>query len=368
MSYYVIRIFIIFNKKTFTFFYRCDTLKILNFSIFGGKNMKTSNKERTIQWISNQHKKGNISFSHKLQRPIGQWNSEMKSSLIHSLLSGFPINPIYIVDQSGVLYTLDGSQRTSTCIDYVNNVFALNKNTPSIIITSNENGEVTIKEYQIAGKKFKKLDKDVQDTLLACSLEFCTISEYSDSEIKEMFRRQNNGKPLNSKLLRITKESNDFSNIVYYLSNHPFMEKLITRTQCKNGTDRDLIIQTFMLISTNKENDFTSFRSKDIDTFVKEHADDNIDKYDILKESMDKFNSSFDEITIPITSIPMMLYSGYRITKDKKSFSRLVDSIIEFLNNYDDNGEYKQFVMSATSSRENVRGRLDYWRNMIKTI
>ena len=103
--------------------------------------MKTSSKERTLQWICNQYKKGNISFSHKLQRPIGQWNTRMRSLLIQSLLSGFPVNPIYTVEENGVIYTLDGSQRTSTCIDYVNNAFALSKDTPSITITTNENGE-----------------------------------------------------------------------------------------------------------------------------------------------------------------------------------------------------------------------------------
>ena len=145
--------------------------------------MKTSSKERTLQWICNQYKKGNISFSHKLQRPINQWNSKMKSLLIHSLLVGFPVNPIYVVDQDGITYTLDGSQRTSTCIAYVNNEFALSKDTPNITITSNENGESITKEYEIAGKKFKKLDEEVQNTLLACSLEFCTLSDYTDDEI-----------------------------------------------------------------------------------------------------------------------------------------------------------------------------------------
>ena len=214
--------------------------------------MKTSSKERTLQWICNQYKKGNISFSHKLQRPIGQWSPKMKSLLIHSLLSGFPVNPIYIVDEGGILYTLDGSQRTSTCISYLNNEFALRKDTPNIEITSNENGETIIKEYEIAGKKFKKLDEEVQSTLLACSLEFCTLSDYTDEEVKEMFRRQNTSKPLSGKLLRIVNESDAFSDAVYSLSNHPFMDKLMTNTQRKNGTDKDLIIQTLMLICTNE--------------------------------------------------------------------------------------------------------------------
>lgn len=329
--------------------------------------MKTSNKERTLQWINNQYGKGNISFSHKLQRPIGQWNPKMKSLLIHSLLAGFPVNTIYTVEENEIIYTLDGSQRTSTCIAYLNNEFALSKDTPNVTISSNENGEKVYKEYEIAGKKFKKLEKEVQDTLLACSLEFCTLSDYTDNEVKEMFRRQNNGKPLNAKLLRITEESDEFSDVVHSLSMHSFMKKLVTPTQCKNGTDRDLIIQTLMLIMTNQENDFTSFRTKDIDAFVRDYADNSIEKVDILKDAMDKFDATFEEIKIPVTSVPMVLYSGYRILKDKKSFSKLVDLINEFLNGYNENEEYKQFVMSGTSSQENVRGRLDWWREKIKT-
>lgn len=329
--------------------------------------MKTSSKERTLQWITNQHKKGNISFSHKLQRPIGQWNPRMKSLLIHSLLSGIPVNPIYIVDENGTLYTLDGSQRTSTCISYINNEFSLSKDTPNITIQIKEDGETVSKEYEIAGKKFKKLDEEVQSTLLACSLEFCTLSDYTDDEVKEMFRRQNAGKPLSGKLLRIVHESDAVSDAVYSLATHPFMGKLITPTQRKNGTDRDLIIQTLMLICTNNENDFTSFRSKDIDFFVMDHADKSLEKINTLSGALDSFDEAFDEIRIPITSIPMVLYSGYRVKKDKKSFSKLVDIVNEFLNNYDTNEEYKQYVQSGTASQENVRGRLDYWRNLIKT-
>lgn len=331
--------------------------------------MKTSSKERTLQWISNQYNKGNISFSHKLQRPIGQWSPRMKSLLIHSLLVGFPVNPIYIVEEDGTLYTLDGSQRISTCISYINNEFALSKDTPNIVIDSKENGESVSKEYEIAGKKFKKLDADVQVTLLACSLEFCTLSEYTDNEVKEMFRRQNAGKPLNGKLLRIVNESDEFSDMVYSLATHPFMDKLVTKSQRKNGTDRDLIIQTLMLIETNQEHEFISFRGKDIDSFVSDHASDiSAEKADVLKTAMDKFEEAFEEIRIPVTSIPMVLYSGYRIVKDKKSFSKLIELVNEFLASYDTNEEYKQYVQSGTSSSENVRGRFDWWREKIKTI
>lgn len=330
--------------------------------------MKNSSKERTLQWINNQNKKGNISFDHRLQRPTGQWNTRMKSLLIHSLLSGIPVNPIYVVEEENIIYPLDGSQRMSTCIDYVNDMFSLTKNTPNVFINVKENGEQVIKEYEIAGKKFSKLDEEVKETLLACTLEFCTLSDYTDEEVKIMFARQNSGKPLNNKLLRVVKESDEFSDVVYSLANHPFMDKIMSKTQRKNGTDRDIIIQTMMLISSNQEQEFTSFRTKDIDAYVSDYADQYLDRIDVLKEAMDRFNEAFEEIKIPVTSIPQILYGGYRIVKDKKSFSRLVEKIVEFIESYDSNEEYKQYVQSGTSSRENVKGRFDYWKREIKSL
>lgn len=331
--------------------------------------MKTASKERPLQWIINQHQKGNISFSHKLQRPIGQWSPKMKSLLIHSLLSGFPVNPIYVVEEEGTYYTLDGSQRTSTCISYLNNEFALSKDTPNVVINSKVDGELVSKEYEIAGKKFKKLDADVQTTLLACSLEFCTLSDYTDAEVKEMFHRQNSSKPLSGKLLRIVHESDAFSDAVYSLANHPFMNKAVTKAQRKNGTDRDLIIQALMLIESTDTQEFLSFRTKDIDTFVADHADSiTQDKFDTLKAALDNFNEAFEEIKIPVTSVPMMLFSGYKVTRNKKSFSKFVAAINDFLLSYDNNEDYKKFVTSGTSSSENVRGRLLYWKGIIKSF
>lgn len=330
--------------------------------------MKNSSKERTLQWINNQNKKGNISFSHRLQRPINQWNTRMKSLLIHSLLSGIPVNPIYVVEEDNIIYPLDGSQRTSTCLAYLNDEFSLSEDTPNVSIAVIENGEQIIKEYEIAGKKFKKLDDEVKETLLACTLEFCTLSDYTDEDVKTMFARQNSSKPMSSRLLRVVHESDEFGDVVYSLAHHPLMDKLMSPTQRKNGTDKDTIVQTFMLIATNQENDFTSFRAKDIDSFVTDYADQYLDKADILKEAMDKYDESFDDIKIPSTSLPQILYAGYRVIKDKKSFSRLADKVADFVANYYSNEEYKQFVQSGTGSKENVNGRFQYWRGIVKTL
>ena len=333
--------------------------------------MKTATKERTLQWICNQYKKGNISFSHKLQRPINQWSTKMKSLLIHSLLVGFPVNDIYIVEEDSVMYTLDGSQRTSVCIAYINNEFALSKDTPNVTITSNVNGEKIYTEYEIAGKKFKKLDEEVQSTLLACSLSFCTLSEYTDDEVKEMFKRQNTSKPLSGRLLRVCNESDAFSEVVFSLATHPFMDKILSPAQRKNGFDREIIINTFMLIATNQESDFTSFKNKDVDVFIRDYADGVLDKADLLKDAMDKLDENFDELKVKQLNIPMILYVSYRCLKDKKSFGKLVEHIKQFIEDYNDPDklqDYKKYCQSSTNSSENVRGRLDYWRGVIREL
>ena len=330
--------------------------------------MENSSKERTLQWIAAQCKKGNISFSHKLQRPIGLWNNKMKSLLIHSLLTGVPVNPIYVVVEDDVIYPLDGAQRTSTCIEYVSKGFALNKTTPVAKIKLKENGQVIKKEFDIAGKKFDKLDPEVQETLLAACLNFCTLTDYTDDEIKEMFKRQNTSKNLSNPHSRVVLETENFRSAIYDLAKHPVMVKLLTDAQIKKGLDRDLIIQTLMLASTDNEHDFTGFRTKEIDKFIVENGDESLDKAATLNYALNALNDAFEKITIPQSSIPMVLYSCYKCVKDNKPFDKLVEIISEFLNNYDNNEAYKQYTQSGTSNQPMVRGRFDYWRNLLKEM
>ena len=300
-----------------------------------------------------------IVLSHKLQRSEGQWNRKQKTDLIDSLLRKYPMNPTYSIKEDNILSVIDGVQRLSCVRDFLLDKFALSKDMEPVIINE--------EEKLLAGLKFSKLDDDSKDAILNSELQVYELTDCTEKDVREIFRRQNAGKPLNAKQLRIVNESDEFSDIVYSLSCHPFMDKLMTKAQRKNGSDRDLIIQAFMLICTNQEKDFISFRTKDIDLFVKDYADESIDKVDVLKEAIDKFDEAFEEIKIPITSIPMVLYSGYRIVKDKKSFSKLVDLVYNFINEYETNEEYKQFVQSGTSSAENVRGRFDWWRQRIRT-
>ena len=318
-------------------------------------------RTKTLQALVKAMDKGTILLSHKLQRPEGQWNRRQKTDLIDSLLRKYPINPTYAIKEVGISSVIDGVQRLSCVRDFISDKFALSKDMESVIVND--------EEKCLSGLKFSKLDDDTKDAILNSELQVYELTDCAEKDVREMFRRQNAGKPLNGKQLRVIHESDEFSETVYSLAIHPFMNKLMTKAQRKNGTDRDLIIQTLMLIETNQEHEFVSFRTKDMDVFVSNYSDSiSQEKIDTLKTAMDKFDESFEKIKVPVTSIPMILYSGYRILKDNKSFDKLVDTINDFLNGYENNEDYKQFVQSGTSGAENVRGRFDWWRDKIKTL
>ena len=321
-------------------------------------------RTKTLQALTKAIDKGTIILSHKLQRPEGQWNRRQKTDLIDSLLRKYPINPTYAIKEVGISSVIDGVQRLSCVRDFLSDKFALSKDMEPVMIND--------EEKSLAGLKFSKLDDDTKDAILSSELQVYELTDCTEKDVREMFRRQNAGKPLNGKQLRVIHESDEFSEIVYSLATHPFMDKLMTKAQRKNGTDRDLIIQTLMLIETNQENDFTSFRTNDMDVFVSDYSDSiSQEKVDMLETAMDKFNDAFEELKIKQLNIPMILYVSYRCLKDKKSFSKLIEYIEQFVTDYNESDklqDYKMYCQSSTTSRENVRGRLDYWRGIIREL
>lgn len=322
--------------------------------------MDSTCRTKTVQAICKQIDKGQISFSHPLQRPEGQWNGRMKSDLIDSLLRKIPCDAARGEKKDGMIRLIDGVQRLSTVHSYINNGFAIRKDAPSVPV----NGEMK----DIAGKRFSKLDEDTQDALLNAELQIYELSDCTEYEICEMFRRQNSGKPLNQKLLRVVYEKPEFRNLIYDLIDHPFVKKISTPAQHRNGSDRDWILQTFMLILTDSKGDYTSFRTNDVNTFVIEHQDEAMQHAGTLKEALDSFDKNFEnKMKIPATSIPMILYSGYKVVKGHASFEKLCHAITKFLDEFDTNEEYKKSTNDGTSSSDKVTFRYNYWKDIVKS-
>lgn len=153
--------------------------------------------------------------------------------------------------EDGKQYVIDGVQRLSSINDYVNGVYALSKTREPIVIDG--------KTYDIAGKKFKKLDEKIQDELLSAQLQVYEISEHTEKDVKEMFRRLNSGKPLNTSQKLTPDMSDELSQVIMSITSHPFFDKLLTRAQLKSSVDLAITIEILMMSEIEKGYELVSF-------------------------------------------------------------------------------------------------------------
>lgn len=324
--------------------------------------MKVSSGNKPVQTLTNKVKRGNIILKHKLQRREGVWNKETKSLLIDSLLRGYIVNPIHTISEGGKQYVIDGVQRLSTLSSFLNDEFALSKNLKSV--------EIEDESYEIAGKKFSKLDEPVADALNSAQIQVYEITEYTDKDVREMFSRLNSGKPLNTSQKLTPNMSDYMSDAIVEIVSHPFFEKALTPAQFKSSVDQAIAMEVLMLCATTEGYEIASFGRKDKEKFIEQHNYDQQDeKVALIKQALDKLDENFDDdVKIPKTSLSFIIFAVCRVIKEKKGMAKAMDAIKDFLANYDSNEEYKGYITQGTSGNESINNRLSYWRNVVKSL
>jgi len=311
--------------------------------------------------ISDLDKKYN--FNHPLQRQSGQWNKLMMSNLIDSAIRLYPIYPALLDDNgSGVYGVIDGKQRLTIFRDFYKNKFALHKSLLPV--------EVDGVLYEIAGKKYEKLDATVQKRFKDREFQLYIMNNATEEDIREIFARFNSSKGLNNTQKRTSIESEELAKVVFELKSHPVFEKLTTPTQRKKDLDKDIVRQVLMLTEQGNDYDFGSFRNEDMNKFITMYNDNiNYSKVETIKQALAALNTEFETITVNRLTVPFLIYGYYRVIKDKKSMQKWNEWVNNFLENYDSNEEYKQYCNgSGTASSEMVKGRLQYFRDAIREL
>ncbi len=334
------------------------------------EDIKTSPK--SMQSLISDINRNKYNFDLPIQRRAGIWNKKEISLFIDSILRLYPIYPALLNKHSDtkILDVVDFKQRFTGLADFANDKFALSKDLQPIIIDG--------VKYEIAGKKFSKLDEAVQDRFNNRDLTVITMIDATSEEISDIFDRINMGHPLSNGHKRSTIESDETREIIYSLAAHPFFEKVLTKAQYKKNFDRDTVIQILMLCEISNEYDFGSFRSEDMNKFIihynelianKETRDKTLSKVDIIKKALDKLNKEFNEsVKIKNSSLALCVYGLYRSIKDNKSTSKYIFWLHNFIDTYDTNEAYLVYCSSGTASSENVKGRLQYFRDAIRTM
>lgn len=159
-------------------------------------------KDYSISELAGMLRDGDIKTDPDYQRGY-IYDDKKASSLVESILMGIPIPILYLSEENDYTYeVIDGQQRIISFVRYYNNEFRLKLNEQSSL-------------FELNGKKFKELDKIVQNKYKKCSLSAIVILEDS-KELKydsvmvsfSYFRKQdimNNSDKIRDKIMEIKK-------------------------------------------------------------------------------------------------------------------------------------------------------------------
>lgn len=290
-------------------------------------------KKLSFDWNIRQFKKmyenSVISFDHPIQRTGDQWDISQKSLLIHSILEDFPIPALYSKvetkslengEKKNIYYILDGKQRLTSIISFLDNEYPLHKDTP--------NATVYGKTYVIANKRYSELEEELQDEIISFSLKIYRLDEATDEDIEEVFFRLNNGTSLSKQQKARSKMGLEWVEKVKELTESPLMDKAsFTRLQIRKAENETAILQSVMMI--DKEYDWKSISSNEIfdysQTFKEDSSKDQyIEKVKSAMEYLDKSLKGENNIMLKKTNFPMTIITAIVAMEnniDAESFS-----------------------------------------------
>lgn len=196
--------------------------------------MKRYNINWTAKTLNNQMAKNNVNFDCSVQRGY-VWDNERKSLLIHSMIYNYAIPALYFVkNEDGTYDALDGKQRSNAISGFLNGEYALSENTP---VVYDENGN----ELDISGLFFENLPEWAQDSVKDYSLTIYYYEDMSEQDVREFFRRLNNGKPLTAvELTRVKAKSMD---VFKALAGHEAIQSVVTDKGKARFNDENIAMQ-----------------------------------------------------------------------------------------------------------------------------
>lgn len=309
-----------------------------------------------------------LSFSHPIQRAAEQWNQTQKSLLVHSILANYPIPNIYVlredseqVDDKGKpvfnFYVLDGKQRLTNILSFIDGEYPLDENIPNIFIED--------EEYEIGGKYFCDLPEPVQYELTRFKFEIVTFEDCTNDDVETIFFRLNNSTALTKSQIAksiVGVDMAEFINMI--LGSRFFTESCnFSKAQLKSEDPQRVLFQSMMLMDDVHNLDF---ELKDFsENTILEYAASikgtySDEQQEIIMNAVDYLEKAFPQKdkNIRKVHIPMLVYlADIALKSDVKPME--FRQWWEYFNNEDDlMADYKLFCSSGSTRLDKITGRI----------
>lgn len=300
---------------------------------------------RTARDLKIMSEKGNLSFDNAVQRSF-VWKNTAKdnrmSMLIDSMLRGLPVPPMYcnciFEDVKNKVYDfLDGKQRTTTIIKFLNNEFML----LNIPVFEEEDGM----EVDLNGKTYSQLPEEYQDRIKTYSFTVYYYENMDQEDAVEMFRRLNNGKSPTA--IELTRANAESINEIISLGKHELFKIALSERSLAGYANEDIVIKTWILLYGDKK----SFETKYVRPIMKETK--------ITDEQVKEFNKMFD-VYVEVYNI-LLDEKQRKIARKLLNKTNMISLMIIFKKVIDENVEIRKIKnwLCLFFDNENVNGSVD---------
>ena len=384
------------------------------------KNPISKSEVEIISTIIRDIKSGRLVINHPLQRYSGAWSKEQQGNLIRRVLHDGRFLPILICtqfDQYGceVRYLIDGVQRMTTFEKYINNEFAISKNTidymvdydgiiyekretasgkfalkkdrnkrPIPVLDENGNTQRRVQSVDIRGLKFSDLPPELQEKISNYKISVEYKLECSDEDIQIEILDYNNGTKMNDAQIGKNRLGAEFASKVIELSNHPFIKNkcgFSVGDRTKGVIDR-CINEALMLVNfgTNSWTNSHKDLCRRLSTWL---TDDHIEAMHNIFDELDKIIPENSEIKSYLKLkeffVVVANYCHFRDSGFKgKCYAQFLYEFvtgISFIKNIptgevDDDGEdiyesFRNVYMNGSKQKANIESRLEVMNNMM---
>ena len=233
------------------------------------------------QWSVNtfvkRYEKGEINFNNPIQRGI-VWNKVMNSLYIHSLLYDILVyqKPFLVSKKENGWDVLDGKQRGTSLIKYINNEYALTglQSEPLIMV----NGE----PYQINGKRFKQLPDELQWKILDFSIDIAKL-ENAPVEIEALFFNRSNGGKAMAKI-DLARSKNKSIDTVKEVAQHEIFKAMFSDKALQKLPQDEIVVKTWQALNET-DPDYSA-----------KHFNDLMEELEITDENKQQIISVYDKV------------------------------------------------------------------------
>lgn len=327
-----------------------------------------------------------------IQRPANQWNPEKKSNLIHSILMGDPIPPLYITWNERTLtvdrYVLDGLQRITTIMLYKNNKFSLKRDIPDveIIVTEKDrkgndlydkNGDLKYhrERVSIAGKKFNQLPALFQNMMDEYVFTCNMLSQYTNADLSRIMYNLNNGQTMTATQKAVTKLGMELGQKIKNITENELFQDRIHFTKAEERkSEAHKCVLCSMMEWTGQKNDELTYKKlsngQDLNKFItnflntwSEQELHGIDKmFTILNNVLPEDNTLCEKylranhlpvLVMNVDTYISLLEDGLITEKQYKQF------LLDWFNEGVHAKSYTQYEGKNISDKANVEARID---------